>query len=796
MRKFLIFLLPAAFAFFAAAPGFVFAAGPSGFSAALSIRDTALLRREIMAVYAHQPQATFALAFVDLQTGEQFFINDRETFHAASTMKTPVLIETFKQVAQHRLSLNDSLLVHTDFTSIADSSRYQLDSADDSEKELYGMAGRRMALSALLYKMITESSNLATNLVIERVGAANVMSTMRELGANDIRVLRGVEDNRAFERGMNNTTTAYDLMLLFRRIAGGTAVDPASCDAMIRILLDQHFKEVIAGKLPDGVRVASKSGWITGSCHDSGIVFLPDGRKYVLVLLSRGIPDYEVAKETGATVSKLVYDHMVSPPVSGDTSGLSGFFPVADKLFKDYAAKNHYPGMVYGIVAGGRLVYTGSVGYANVSSSIPATAQSDFRIASMTKSFISVAILQLRDAGRLRLDDPASKYVPELAGQKGPASDAPAITIRELLTHSAGFPEDNPWGDRQLADSDAQLLAMIKKGLSFSNSPGMGYEYSNTGFAILAYILQKITGETYEAYVTTHILKPLGMTHTYFEYADVPATALAHGYRRLGGEWVEQPMLHTGIFGAMGGMITTMEDFAKYTAFQLAAWPSRSGAELGPLKRSSCREMQQPWVFNNLNASFAYPDGAACPLVSAYGYGIRWAKDCKGKTMVGHTGGLPGFGSNWMILPDYGIGVICFANLTYANTSLIDMAVLDTLVTLARLRPRLATPSPVLLERQKELFSLLPDWDNAVNSGIFAVNFWQDYFVDSLRAEARSLFARVGKIVSVDEMRAENNLRGSFLLRGERGNLEVRFTLTPENPAKIQEYHIRLVDEL
>lgn len=766
---------------------------------AFSIKDTALLRREIMAVYARQPQASFALAVEDLQTGEQFFINERENFHAASTMKTPVLIETFRQIAQHRLSLDDSLLIHTDFLSIADSSRYQLDSADDSEKELYGLAGTRVLLKDLLYKMITESSNLATNLVIERVGAANVMVAMRELGAGDIRVLRGVEDNKAFERGMNNTTTAYDLMVLFRRIAGGTAADPASCDAMIRILLDQHFKEVIAGKLPDGVRVASKSGWITGSCHDSGIVFLPDGRKYVVVLLSRGIADYAAAKEIGATVSMLIYDHMVTPPAPGvaGPEDLRGWFPVVDKLYKDYAAKNHYPGMVYGIVAGGRLVYTGSVGYADVSRQVLVTPQTDFRIASMTKSFISVAILQLRDAGKIRLDDPASRYVPELAGQKGPASDAPAITIRELLTHSAGFPEDNPWGDRQLADSDAQLLAMIRKGLSFSNSPGIGYEYSNTGFAILAYILQKITGETYEAYVTTHILKPLGMTHTYFEYADVPAAALAHGYRRINGQWVEQPMLHTGIYGAMGGMITTMEDFARYTAFQLAAWPSRSGKEEGPLKRSSCREMQQPWVFNNLNTSFTYPGGAtACPFVSAYGYGIRWSKDCKGKTMIGHTGGLPGFGSNWMILPDYGIGVVCFANLTYAGTSNINMVVLDSLVTLARLRPRLPAVTPILEQRQKELVALLPDWGEALHSDIFAMNFWQDYFVDSLRAEARALFSRVGKIVRVGEMRPENNLRGSFFLEGEKGELEVRFTLTPENPAKIQEYHIRFVDEL
>ena len=761
-----------------------------------SIRDTALLRREIMAVYAQQPQASFALAFEDLQTGQQFFINERENFHAASTMKTPVLIETFRQVAAGKLRFDMPVTVRNDFVSIVDSSHFQLDSVDDSEKELYGMVGKQVLLKDLIYKMITESSNFATDLVIDRVGAVNVMKTMREMGANDIRILRGVEDDKAFERGMNNTTTAYDLMLLFRQIANGTAVDKASCEAMIRILLDQHFKEVIDGKLPDGVKVASKSGWITGSCHDSGIVFLPDGRKYVLVLLSRNVRDHESAAELESTVSKLIYDHMVAPPLPGvaGPGELSGWFPLVDRLYKEYALKNHYPGMVYGIVADGKLIYSNGVGVANETTQTAATAQTDFRIASMTKSFISVAILQLRDAGKIRLDDPASKYLPELAGQKGPASDAPPITIRNLLTHSAGFPEDNPWGDRQLADTDAQLLAMIRKGLSFSNSPGIGYEYSNTGFAILAYILQKITGERYEDYVTSHILRPLGMDHTYFEYARVPGGALAHGYRRINGEWVEQPMLHTGIYGAMGGMITTIEDFAKYTAFQLAAWPSRSGREEGPLKRSSRREMQQPWVFNNLNSDFRYPGGGVCPVVSSYGYGIRWAKDCKGKTMVGHTGGLPGFGSNWMILPDYGIGVICFANLTYANTSTINMMVLDTLVTLARLRPRLPAASPILEQRQKELVALLPDWAGASDSPIFAVNFWQDYFVDSLRAESRALFARVGKIVRVGPLRPENNLRGTFLLEGERGNLEVRFTLTPENPAKIQSFHIRFTD--
>jgi len=768
------------------------------------IRDTASLRREIMAVYARQPQADFAIAFEDLSTGQQFFFNEHESFHAASTMKTPVLIETFRLIAAGRLSLEDSVLIHTDFISIADSSSYRLDSADDSEKDLYGLAGRRLPLKQLLYKMITESSNLATNLVIELVGAKNVMATMRAMGAMDIRVLRGVEDNKAFAQGMNNTTSAYDLMLLLRSIASGTAVDSGASRAMIRILLDQHFKEVIAGNLPDNVRVASKSGWITGSVHDSGIVFLPDGRKYVIVLLSRGIADHGLAVEIGAAVSKIFYDHMVQgpPPGRAGIDDIKGYFPVIEGMYKAYAEKNHFPGMAFGIVAGGKLVYSGGTGYSNPGAEdggrgvrVPATAETDFRIASMTKSFISVSILQLRDAGKLRLDDPASLYIPELRGQRGPFSDAPVITIRHLLTHSAGFPEDNPWGDRQLADTDEQLLAMVRKGLSFSNSPGIGYEYSNTGFALLGYILQKVSGQKYSDYVTDHILKPLGMTHTYFEYARVPAGVLAHGYRRLGGEWVEQPMLHDGAYGAMGGMITTMEDFAKYEAWQLDAWPSRGGPEGEILKRSSRREMQQPWVFNNLNASFRYsPGDEACPMTSAYAYGIRWTKDCKGRTMVGHTGGLPGFGSNWMILPDYGIGVICFANLTYANASTINMRVLDTLVTLARLKPREGVASSVLLQRQKELVALLPDWNGALQSPAFAVNFWMDYFVDTLRAESRALFAKVGTIRGVGPMQAENGLRGWFLLEGEKGDLEVRFTLTPENPAKVQEFHLRAVD--
>jgi len=753
--------------------------------------DTAGMRREIMAVLAQQPQARFAVAFRDLSTGVSFYLNEHESFHAASTMKTPVLIEAFKLIAEHQLSLDEPVPVHLDFVSIADSSRYILDSASDSEKGLYGLAGQKLPMRELLYKMITESSNLATNLVIERVGAARVMATMREMGAKDIRVLRGVEDNKAFEKGMNNTTTAYDLLLLFDALASGRAVDKASSDAMIAILKDQHFKESIAGRLPMDVLVASKSGWITGVCHDSGIVFLPDGRKYVVVLLSKGISDEVVAHDALAAVSRIIYDHEVGPG-GGRGPDLSAAIPTVNKLYRAFAERNHYPGMVYGIVAGGELVYSNAVGWSNVEQKIPAGAATDFRIASMSKSFTTVAILQLRDAGKLRLDDPAWMYIPELKGQRGPASDAPEITLRNLLTHSAGFPEDNPWGDRQLEATDEQLMALVREGISFSNSPGMYYEYSNLGFTLLGHIVSVVSGMPYQQFITDHVLKPLGMSHTYWEYTAVRAEKLAHGYRWLNGQWVEQPMLHDGAYGAMGGLITTMEDFARYTAWQLAAWPSRSGGDESVLKRSSRREMQQPWMFNNLNASYSYNGSEVCPVVSMYGYGLRWSKDCKGQTMVGHTGGLPGFGSNWMILPEDGVGVICFANLTYASTAAINQKVLDTLVTLAHLKQRLVPPSMVLTARRTELAALLPDFKGARESGIFAVNFWQDYFVDSLRKEAETLYARVGKIMRVGEVHAENELRGWFLLEGEKGNLEVRFTLTPEHSPKIQEYHIKL----
>jgi CubicO group peptidase (beta-lactamase class C family) len=466
-------------------------------------------------------------------------------------------------------------------------------------------------------------------------------------------------------------------------------------------------------------------------------------------------------------------------------------FPALEKMYREYAEKHHFPGFVFGVVVDGKLLHSGKLGYTNVAAKTPAGPKSVFRIASMTKSFTAMAILQLRDAGKLTLDDPVAQYIPEMNHLQYLSTDAPLITIRHLLTHAAGFPEDNPWGDRQLADTDQELIQLVEQGVSFSNVPGVAYEYSNLGFALLGNIVTRVSGKPYQQYIQESILKPLGMQDSYWEYSQVPASQLALGYRRVNNQWQTEELLHDGSYGAMGGMLTSLEDFSRYMALHLSAWPPRSGPENPVLTRSSLREMHQLWQFGSVNPQYRYPSGRLCPMVSGYGFGLRWTKDCDNRVSIGHSGGLPGFGSNWIILPEYGIGLVCFSNLMYAPTATINMQVMDTLITLAGLQPRQLPVAPILKKRQNELISLLPDWKNASASGIFAENFFLDNSPEALQKEVKAMYAKAGKIVKVRELIPENQLRGTFLMEGEKTNLRVSFTLSPEPVPLIQAFDIR-----
>ena len=253
---------------------------------------------------------SFAVAFKDLKTGKTLFINEKENFHAASTMKTPVMIEIFKQAKAGKFAINDSIPLKNSFKSIVDGSPFSLDSADDSADSIYQKMGQKMMIYDLTYQMIIHSSNLATNVLIDLVNAKNVNASMRSFGAKDIQILRGVEDTKAFNAGLNNTVTAYDLMLIFEKIAKHKTVSKRASKEMIKILTDQYFNSIIPSKLPKTVVVAHKTGSITGVQNDSGIVYLPDGHKYVVVFLSKNLTDVKAGVAVLADISEMLYNYV------------------------------------------------------------------------------------------------------------------------------------------------------------------------------------------------------------------------------------------------------------------------------------------------------------------------------------------------------------------------------------------------------------------------------------------------------------------------------------------------------
>lgn len=283
--------------------------GAASMASRVAVTSDDSLRARIEQRIAQVPGATVGVAFRDLERPDTLYIGADERFHAASTMKVPVMIELFRRIDRHQLSLDDRVELENQFTSIVDGSPYTLDPGDDSDSLVYTWVGTRVRVRDLLEHMITRSSNLATNRLIALVGAAAANATAHALGAHDIQVLRGVEDDKAYAAGMNNMTTARDLATLMTAIETGAAASPASTDSMRAILLRQQFNDEIPAGLPPGTPVAHKTGQITGHLHDAAIVY-PRGRgPYVLVVLTRGIPDEKVARSLIADISRLVYDH-------------------------------------------------------------------------------------------------------------------------------------------------------------------------------------------------------------------------------------------------------------------------------------------------------------------------------------------------------------------------------------------------------------------------------------------------------------------------------------------------------
>jgi len=472
---------------------------------------------------------------------------------------------------------------------------------------------------------------------------------------------------------------------------------------------------------------------------------------------------------------------------------LESAFQEVDQIFSRYAAEKKIPGMVWGVVIDDRLAHVQSVGVRERSSNSPITAGTEFRIASMTKSFTTLAILKLRDEGKLSLEDPVSKWLPEFARMELPTRDTAPLRIRQLLSHSAGFPEDNPWGDQQLSASDADLTQWLRRGIPFSTPPDTRYEYSNYAFGLLGRVVTKASGMPYEKYVRTEILAKLHMDTSTFEFSQVPVNQRAVGYRlQPDGTYAEEPPLPQGAFGSAGGLLTTATDLGKYVAFHLAAWPARDDDETGPVRRASVREMSHMWTPSNLTAGRA--GGILQAAETGYGYGLRVSTDCRFEHIVGHGGGLPGFGSYMAWLPDYGVGMFAMADLTYVGPSEPISQAWDVLLKTGGLHKREWPASPILSEMRGHIMNLWKSWDDVEAKRIASMNLFLDAPVAQRRAEIQKLKDEVGECSAVGPVIPENWLRGQFNMTCAKGNVGVFYTLSPTQPPAVQYLAFRKID--
>ncbi len=487
-----------------------------------------------------------------------------------------------------------------------------------------------------------------------------------------------------------------------------------------------------------------------------------------------------------------------SPPVFSDPNRrqkLEALLPEVDQIFREVAAARHIPGITYGVMLDGQLIHARSLGLANVEKKIPAASDTRFRIASMTKSFVAMAALKLRDEGKLRLDDPVVNYLPAVARMRPPTSDSPVITIRHLMTMTTGLPEDNPWGDQIMSISADALWKLVNDGLSFSNPSGQQFEYSNLGFALLGQVVSKVAGMPFQKYITENILRPLGMKDTVWEYTTVPADKLALGYRWEHETWSPEIILHDGEGAGCSGIITTLDDFSRYVAFHLSAWPARDAPESGPVRRSTVREMHLPSAFSGL-ASLTLLDGKTPnPTVTFYDYGLTWRREGRGVVSIAHSGGLPGYGSNYRFAPDHGVAVIAFCNLTYGPMSAAVNKAFSVLLERSNLPPRAVVVSAILETRKRQVADLIQSWDPALEAKIIAMNFYLDHPREDRMRLAREQLALIGRVVSVGAIRPENQLRGVFPIVGEKGTLNVSFTLTPESDPKVQALTLTVANE-
>jgi CubicO group peptidase (beta-lactamase class C family) len=480
---------------------------------------------------------------------------------------------------------------------------------------------------------------------------------------------------------------------------------------------------------------------------------------------------------------------------SGRAERVRAVGPAVDALFAEALGELGAPGIAYGVALDGELVHSGGCGMRDLEAGTAPDADTAFRICSMTKSFIAMVVLSLRDEGRLDIDAPLGDVAGDLSALAEAGPDAPPVTVRQLLTMDAGLPQDDPWADRLMADDNAWVSAeLFARGASRSRAPGTAFEYSNYGWAALGRVVEAVTGQRHQDVVRERVLGPLGLLSTVWSAGDLPPDRVATGYRKAGdGFTAELPLADGGYFSALGGLYSSVRDLARWSGVFLDAEPPRDGPERAPVSRATLREMSRA------RSAFAprveWPSLADPPGIVAggYGYGLMIWHERDGRRHVGHPGGLPGFGTLMRWVPELGLSVILLANVTYAECEWPVRRALELVSREAALPRRAIRRDPGLLSARETVDSLVERWDDDAAARLFTPNVELDRPLIERREELAGLRERHGALVPDGEIEAEDALRGHWRLRGERGHVELAITMAPTVPPLVETLSVESV---
>lgn len=462
-----------------------------------------------------------------------------------------------------------------------------------------------------------------------------------------------------------------------------------------------------------------------------------------------------------------------------------------DAALNAYVAADQAPGLAYGIVSKDGLIHSAGFGRANESGAVP-NADTPFPIASMSKSFVATAVLIARDRGLLALDDPITRYLPDFRATGAPEDPCDPPTVRMLLSMSGGLTEDNSWVDPQIGMPDAELLALVAKGLKYSHTPGTVFEYSNVGFTLTGFVVENVTGTSIEEFVTTEILIPLGMTSTSFSPSSHDPALLASGYSLdLDGKWQPYAIRESDAFAAAGGMVSTVHDLSIWVNWLGEAFRPGQSSGVDVLSRASRRVLQRIESFIPPSVGLQ-SDGSWRVDVSGYALGLHIDHDLHRGIVVSHSGGLPGYKLHMRWHPDSGHGLVVLTNSHRGNPVSLARECF------ARLLHAHNTPSETIVLWEETVAArlaaeqLIRAWDEKAADELFAENVDFDRSLVERRAEIESLITQIGPLGASrpvhEVLSAATAADVTWSIPGEGGELVCMVHLNELDPPRVQEF--------